>query len=262
MILVASRSSEQINRVKFLITSLLLVVMNGLLSAENEPEMTPQQAQQKIEAWLDLEKSLAEERKDFRLRQVSMEQLLGVYVTELDLLEEGIAAAGGLIEESDAELENIKQSITRYRESRDLLRLKAGRQSLRLLGIMNRFPRPLRDELAAEQLSLGDPSTKLRARVLAMIAVVKSTMKFNQVITYSEEVQVVDGVERQLQVLYLGLGRGYYVSGDTAGIAEVSSTGWKWTRKDQYRNAIARAIGVYQKTTRPELVKLPIQLSK
>jgi len=262
MILVASRSNEQIHGVKFLIACLLLIVQNGLLAAENEQEMTPQHAQQKIEAWLGLQKSLAEERKDFRLRQVSIEQLLDVYVTELNLLEEGFAASGGLIDESDAELEKLKLSTARYRESRELLQRKVDEQSLRLLGIMKRFPRPLRDQVSADRLALEDSTTKLRVKVLAMVAVVKSTMKFNQVITYSEEVHFIDGVERQLQIIYLGLGRGYYVSGDTAGIAEVDSAGWKWTRKDQYRNAITRAIGVYQKTTRPELVKLPIQLSK
>lgn len=262
MILVANRSSAHFHGVKLLITSLLFIVLNGFLAAQNTSQLTPQDAQQKIEAWLDLKKSLAEERKDFKIRQASIEQLLGVYLTELDLLEEGIAAAGELIEDADAELEGLKLSTAQYRESRELLQRNVDKQSLRLLGIMKRFPGPLRNQISADRLALEDSTTKLRVKVIAMVAVVKSTVKFNQVITYSEEVQVVDGVERQLQVLYFGLARGYYISGNTAGIAEVDSTGWNWTRKDQHRNAIARAIGVYQKTTRPELVKLPIQLTK
>lgn len=260
MILVASRSSKQIHAVNFLITGLLLVLLSGHLAAE--PELTPHQAQQKIAAWLDVERAIAGEKKDFRASQTNLEQLLDVYTVELGLLDEAIIMAGEGLERSDAELKALKNSTAQLRETREQLQLKVNKQSTRLLKIMDRFPRPLRDELAAERLSLSNPTTTLRAEVLAMVAVVKSTLKFNQVITYSESVQNVDGVDRQVQVLYLGLGRGYYVSGDTAGVVDAEATGWKWTRKDQYRSVIARAIGVYQKTTRPELVKLPIQLSK
>ena len=262
MILVASRSNKQIHEVKFLITSLSLAFLSGVLSAEAESEISPHQVQQQIAAWLDVEKTIADEKKDFQARRISLGKLLEIYQIELDLLEDGIAAAGGTLVDSDAELEFLKESTAQLRQVRVRLQVKVDEQSVRFLGIMNRFPRPLLEQLAGERLTLGDPTTKLRAKVVAMVTVIKSTMKFNQVVTYSEEVQVVEGVERQLQVLYLGLGRGYYVSGNTAGIVDVDSTGWKWIRKDQYLKAISHAIGVYQKTTRPELVKLPIQLSK
>jgi hypothetical protein len=170
--------------------------------------------------------------------------------------------AGVTLSDYDSELEAIKTSTEHLRQTRGRLQEKVDDQSLRLLEIMNHYPRPLLQQVAGQKGALTDPAIKLRAKVLAMVAVVKSTMKFNQVVTYSEEIQAVDGVERQLLVLYLGLGRGYYLSGDTAGLVEVDSTGWKWIRKDQYWKNISDAIGVYQKTTRPELVKLPIHLAK
>lgn len=262
MILVASRSKKQIHAVKFIVTCLSLVFMSGITFAENMSEMSPHQAQKQIAAWLDVEQTIADEKKDFDARRISLGRLLEIYQVELDLLEEEVAVAGETLVGADSELEAIKDSTVELRQLRERLQVKVDEQSVRLLGIMGRFPRPLLEQLVAQRLTLGDPATKLRAKVVAMVAVVQSTLKFNQVVTYSEEVQVVEGAERQLQVLYLGLGRGYYVSGNTAGVVDVDATGWKWVRKDEHLKAISHAIGVYQKTTRPELVELPIQLFK
>ena len=245
---------------KFLITKALLIFCSGALSAELE--LNPQHAQQKVVEWLEIKKTIADEKKEFDAQQLSLTNLLDIYRVELDLLEQGISLAGVTLSDSDAELESIKKSTDRLRQTRGRLQEKVDDQSLRLLKIINHYPSPLQQHVAGQKNVLTDSATKLRAKILAMVSVVKSTMKFNQVVTYSEEIQAVDGVERQLQVLYLGLGRGYYVSGDTAGVVEVDSTGWKWIRKDQYLKNISDAIGVYQKTTRPELVKLPIHLAK
>lgn len=245
---------------KFLITKVLLVFCSVALSAELE--LNPQQAQQMVVEWLEIKKTIADEKKESDAQRLSLMKLLDIYRVELDLLEEGISVAGVTLSDSDAELEAIKMSTEHLRQTRGRLQQKVDDQSLRLLKIMNHYPSPLLQQVAGQKNALTDPATKLRAKVLAMVAVIKSTIKFNQVVTYSAEILAIDGVERQLQVLYLGLGRGFYVSGDTAGLVEVDSTGWKWIRKDQYWKNISAAIGVYQKTTRPELVKLPIHLAQ
>lgn len=249
-------------RLHLLIPCLFMAVQANQVIAEDKLSESYQYEQAKILRWLEIEKTLTDEKKDFVASARNLERLLDVYKTELTLLEEEIAASEQQLGLEKSELDRIKLSTNKLKASRKSQGILVEIQAKRLLKILKRLPYPLVQQVMEDQKILMTTSSSMRNKALAMLSIVKATHKFNQVVTYSEEVQMVEGVERQLRVLYLGLGRGYYLSGNTSGIAMPIAEGWAWSRKDDYFDAISKAMDVHLKVARPELIKLPLSIKE
>ena len=74
-----------------------------------------------------------------------------------------------------------------------------------------------------------------------------------------QEFSLEDGVSREFQVMYFGLGIAYFVneSGTVAGYGSPSKKGWVWKRDDSLAQEISTGIDMVNNRAMPRFLKLP-----
>lgn len=232
----------------------------GLIHASDpEEKISPSQARAMVGEWVQLEKLISEEQNNWERQQAAMRDLIELYETEIELINEELEAAGDSTHELDDKAEKLKEQTTTYRKQREVIELECLNQSKRFVALSSSFPQPLQEQIKREISIIEDSESTLRERSIALLDALKAAGQFNRTMTYTDLEQVVEGAERQLRVLYLGLGQAFYVSGDNAGIGKPVNGSWQWQEIPNSKASIVKAIAVYQKTARPELIKLPLE---
>ena len=69
-----------------------------------------------------------------------------------------------------------------------------------------------------------------------------------------------EGEEREVEVLYVGLGAGFAVepSGGLGGTGYPTSTGWQWEWRPEWADPVREAIRIYRKERSASFVQLPL----
>jgi hypothetical protein len=96
-----------------------------------------------------------------------------------------------------------------------------------------------------------------------MLSVIEAGNSFNSGVFRTSQKVVIGTDEWQAEVMYLGLSRAYFWVGQKAGVGHPSLTGdgWQWKREDTQYKEIRKAMSVFDKTTQPELIKLPLKVN-
>ena len=251
-------------KVKWLQIALVSVGFCGMSFGQELPtqQQSPAKTKVLIQEWVKTERLISEESKAWSIEQEQLKELMGLYETEISLIQQELEAAGEVTTSLDEKTEQLKKKAALFEQERSALKGRLKKQRVRLLRMVSHFPQPLQQQIERETVTLEAEDSTLRENASAMLQVVKAAGQFNRTVSYSEEMQSVGtaGEKRQLRVLYLGLARAYYLSGDTAGTGQPAAGGWKWAVNDEIRPAVKKAIAVFQKTARPELVILPVEV--
>ena len=96
-----------------------------------------------------------------------------------------------------------------------------------------------------------------------VVAMLNEADRFNSAITLAIEVRKdADGKDRQVQVLYLGLGQAYYADqgGTFAGTGVSAPEGWDWTANAALGKAIRKVIDIYENERGAEFVPVPVNI--
>ena len=136
------------------------------------------------------------------------------------------------------------------------------------LALMARFPDPLKDRTSNVRLRIPVKKEDLRGRSAAermqnVVAMLNEADRFNSAITLAIEVRKdAEGKDRQVQVLYLGLGQAYYADqgGTFAGTGVAGAEGWDWTANAGLGPAIRKVIDIYENERSAEFVPVPVNI--
>lgn len=210
---------------------------------------------------VDTQALVSKERSDWEARKASMSELLTLHRRELELLAEEMEKAGGSADEFQARRDGKLKEITRLKDAREAVRAAVTAMRPRMLGLAMRFPKPLADEVEGDRLNLEswrddeDPRPALQA-ILAMVG---SAEQFNRRITRSIEIRD----SREVEVLYLGLARGYYSDRNgRAGVGAPGADGWQWTERPELSVEVVSAFDQLDRKRPPELVELPVAIEQ
>ena len=251
----------------FQITTLSVAFLGTLLAQEPENVAEPIKTRELIRQWVKTERLVSEEKTAWQVEKKRMEELLALYQKELGLLNEELGKAGGAAASIDKDKIKLEGELGRYRAAQKLLASSMARLLPRVQTLIQCFPDPLQDEVAADidALNAQDVLKQPRDVLRSTLSVLSTAERFNRSVTLVEEVrQVGDGKKVSVDVLYLGLARAYYAaqSGDTAGVGMPSKEGWKWQSQSDAAENIRQAIAVYRKDEQPQLLKLPVAIEK
>lgn len=238
-----------------------------LFAQEDAPALDPAKTREVIRQWVKTERLISEEKTAWQVEKKQMQMLLDLYQKELTLLNEELEQAGGAAESVDKDKEKLEAELKRYRTAQRLLTDTLARLLPRVRTLITRFPKPLQDELSADIDALNAPDALGQPRdvLRSTISVLMTAGRFNRSVTLTEEIRDVSGGKRiSVDVLYLGLARGYYAarSGDKAGVGVPQKAGWKWTGQAEIADDVRQAIAVYKKDKQPQLLKLPVAIDK
>jgi hypothetical protein len=246
---------------KILTTIIGLISVIEIHSQEviNQPDL----AKEMIRQWIQTEKQLSDEQEKWKQEKAHVSQLLEIYEKELKLLNEELAAVES-VELDDEKKQKLESQIREDDEKRKQLRAFLLKQKPRILALIKKFPEPLQEQISETVEVLKSPEVDDSARdlLMPMLTVIEAGNSFNAGVFRTSHKVVVGSEEWQAEVMYLGLARAYFWVGEKAGVGVPSeSGGWEWKRDDAWLIEIKKAMSVFDKSTPPELIKLPLKVN-
>ncbi|NWK54849.1 DUF3450 family protein [Verrucomicrobiaceae bacterium N1E253] len=253
----------------------LITVISLPLFGQDEPkaqddpaaQLDPAAVRELIHQWVQTEGLISEEKNTWQVERQRMQDLLGLFQKELALLDDEMNQAGKSAELVDASKQQLEKQISEYRAAQRTLDEYLARVLPRTRTLLKRLPEPLKNNLETdiELLESDEALGKPRETLKSILSVFAACGRFNRTITVTEETRVLaSGKKMTVDVLYLGLARAFYAAeqGDTAGLGTPGKDGWQWQDQPALADSVRKAFAVYRKDSPPQLVELPIQLSK
>ncbi len=252
--------------------SLLLfqILLGGLIAFAQEEAAPPTapgpaEIQEKIREWVRVQQLTIETENGWKEERQILQDFNGLRQKELEQISQTLAAAGERAEHYDAQLSKLETEGSDLRSARKKLESAIGPLEARIQSLLPTFPPPLRHKISEseDRLQQSDAKRPLQERYRDVLSILTEAANFDRQISLHTESREVDGEERELQVLYLGLARAYYVdrSGNFGGIGVPGPEGWTWTAQPALASSIQHTIAVHQRDANPALVRLPLQLA-
>jgi hypothetical protein len=224
----------------------------------------PAAVQEKLRQWVETKRQTAEEAARWEEEKRALADLNGLRRQESAQLDALIEAAGRRLSEAEQERSELLAEEARLRASRSALELEVVALEDATREALKGFPQPLLDKVAgaAERITAAEPERDLQARFRDVLSVLAEAEGFNAAVTLDYELRDFGGEAVEVEVLYLGLARGYFTdrTGRRAGTVDPGAGGWVWTERPGLAGAVRRAIEVHQKRAVPSLVRLPVKL--
>ena len=244
------------------LASITWLITSPFLHAQAEPPDSAQisELQALISKVVDLEEQAGKEKSDWQAQKAEMDALLRLYRQELVLLEEELAQAGVSAEGFDKEQRRLKAEVAALNKARTLAVQVVAEHRSRALALVERFPVPLQEDVAADRLTLENWSGKKesRAAIRALLGMINAAENFNRGVRRSTE----ERNGREVTVIYLGLARAFYTGLETAGIGVPGPSGWEWQEEKDIASEVRSAIAQLEKKSPPELLALPVEIKE
>lgn len=221
-----------------------------------------------INQWVNLRTTISTARTAWAQEKDIAEYRIRLFEDELERLavtiRESVEAATTAEQrrgELEAQIATIRAATTPFES-----RIAGYETSIRTL--RPQLPKPLQDRLSPLYARLpeetGRTTIDLSNRLSTVVAIFTEIEKFNRALHLDSDTQALpSGSRAQVKVLYIGLALAYAVD-DTGLIAwtgRPGPQGWQWESSDDAASAIARTIGMYERTiTPPAYVALPAQI--
>lgn len=222
-----------------------------------------------VKQWVDLRSQLGAETRQWQEQEAQWKQEVSLLEREQAALKEEIESASR--QQASATREQLDQ-LRRQDEWRQVLeglRPVLDRAEADLRAWVDMLPPALRDTLAellarlpADGAAAGAGAAQRVQAVVALYAQIEELGRGSHVV--KEVLADERGTRREMDVLYLGLARGYAVSPDMAwaAVGTPGPGGWSWHPRPDLAPRVRRAIDVQQEQLAAELVALPIQVKE
>lgn len=252
----------------------LLFLMAVAVSWAQDKKTTPnpQEALPKASAvqtalkqWVLTKQLISQEQADWAVAKESLADLNVVRQRESKQLAEFKKAATSRIAEIDRKRKGFSQEEAALKSwRRDLKKQISGFES-ELKDVLPLFPAPLKAKAqeAIDRLQSNDPDRALQERIRDVLLVMQAYLNFQSVITLDADLRSMDGQQREVDVLYMGMSQAWYVdqTGKYSGVGMPGAKGWAWTEVPALAVAIRQAIKVQSRQATPTFVRLPLMNS-
>ena len=252
-----SDSRHKMSKLIFTIVA-WFTLMCGLSAQETDEAKTKEMIRQ----WVVTERLLGEELNTWREEKSHVSELLNLYQKELKLLNEELEKTGESVGGVDKRKVELEEKVSAAVSSRKKLRAFLLKLRPRVIALEKQFPKPLKFLVTGqiEQLTQINDETSVRDILQSTVNILEQASAFNAGITQNRESITIGSDTWNAEVIYFGLGRAYFVVGDKAGVGQPGADGWKWERRDAISAQVKKAVEVFNKSTQPQLVELPVQI--
>ncbi len=226
------------------------------------------QARAYVEKWVQTKQLIAKRKADWRVGQENIKQSIGLLKKEIALLDKEISQTNDIDTEADLEKQRVNLSLEDLKKSNKVVSDALWNMERKVLGLISRFPEPLKDRTTAVRTRIPLKIEDLRnnsaaERMQNIVAILNEADRFNSAITMAIELRKdAEGNERQVQVIYLGLGQAYFVDQNNtiAGRGAPGTEGWMWSFNNGLASKIRKIIGIYENGLPAEFVSIPVEI--
>ena len=217
-----------------------------------------------IQEWVQTEQLISEETTEWNIEKAALLDIrdaLKTEIIELDKrLEESEEEAVGAAKQRTELLKQkneIEETTRSLLDGVDALQIQVEEAFKLLPTPLAKRLQPFRQKLKSP---IGSNNISLRQRVDTLLSLIQAISLYHRNISLErQEFSLGDGVSREFQVLYFGLGIAYFVneSGTVAGYGSPSKDGWVWKRDDSLAQEIATGVDMMNNQAMPRFLKLP-----
>lgn len=244
----------------------LLLIASSAVAQEAEPSLSALESL--VGEWSQLRVAIADEQRVWREQETQWRSEIALLKQEQSSLRAEIESATAVETSFEAERSDVAFDRERLALVLDGLSPLLARAERDLRAWPARLPPPLREPLAPAFQRLPEneddaASYSHGARLQTIVALYSEIEKLQQGLhTVKEVLALPDGSRREMDVFYVGLARGFAVSGDTAwaGIGTPSHSGWTWDARPEIAAEVRRAVAVSHREQPAELVDLPLRV--
>ena len=223
----------------------------------------------KLERWVDVEKTISQERADWDVEQQSLLDLIAIRERELTELDAQIEEAAEVTSEADAKRAALLDERDRLRAIENDVESMIIAQEEKLKAIIERLPQPLQREI--EPLSSRVPKDSRDTRLglsdrLANIAGILTQLdKFNAAVdVVSGQREFGAGNLIEVKTIYFGLGAAFFADPNALhggyGVPGEDG-GWTWTEDNSLAADILMMIEMYEGNTNlVRYVPMPVKI--
>ncbi len=201
---------------------------------------------------------ISEEWSDWQLAEDMLESRINLLEDQIKRVRQDTEERRGTIQETDREKAELADKNQMLGELNDYQRrqIKTLENNMRIL--YQKLPDPLKqeikglaDRLPERNATSDEIKASVSARYATVIGMLSQIDKFNRQVHHEPgmTVDVGEGEQAAVDMIYLGIGQGYYVqmgaSEPVAGHGVPGSAGWVWTRDDELAPEISRMVEIY-----------------
>ena len=181
---------------------------------------------------------------------------------EIGQLGEFSEAAGKRIAEIDKQRKQFTAEESELKTWRRSLKSQVIVLENELRPLISLFPVPLRAKIEEALVRIEEPDTErpLQHRMRDVLLVMQACLNFQNTITVDADIRAIDGEDREVEVLYMGLTQAWYVdqTGKYSGYGVPGLKGWVWTEAPALATAVRQAIAIQSRQATPAFVNLPL----
>jgi septal ring factor EnvC (AmiA/AmiB activator) len=224
-------------------------------------------AREALDKWVEARRTISKEQRDWTEGRAVLQERIELLEREIAAMRAKVADATASVAEAEKKrLELQGQSDALKGSAQELtaivLRLEDGARKL-----VQRLPQfaEERVKLFSQRIPAAGAETKLSLseRYQSVVAVLNDLNKFHREITLTPEIrELSDGRSAEVATVYVGLGQGYYASGDgtLAGVGSATETAWQWRPANAQAGEIARMVAILKNEQVADFVRLPIRI--
>lgn len=232
------------------------------LSSGNQKASVPGSVVQKnVEDWVLTRQLISREAADWEAEKQTLSELNKIRKRETEQLDEYVKVSGDRVREIDEKRKEFEAEVVESKAWRKGLKGAITDFEGRLRHEIPRFPPALRRQMedAVKRVEHPDPERPLQDRTRDVLTVLQAYLNFNNTITIDADIREIDGTDREVEIIYLGMTQAWYVdrSGKHSGYGAPTSTGWEWTADNSVSSKVRQAIDIQSRKTAPGFVILP-----
>ena len=256
--------------IRWCILSLVLlssVVLSNDDSSAGEGQVTLSFAKNELDKWVEAKTLISSEKRSWSEEKAFSEQLLGVLSEEQAGLTESLHAIQSALSGGDKERMALLADIEKLQATQAEFGNEIDRIAKQLLLIREQLPQVFKEDLAQdyERLAMhsGEASLTQGKIESAVMLAIKLQNIDNSFLSRTQVIEVdVSGerMEREVEILYVGLWRAYYVDPYErfSGVGFAYGQGWVWQEDNAIVGDVKQALKIFAGEVPPALIRLPV----
>lgn len=218
-----------------------------------------------VSKWVELKSTIASEKNDWRNDKLRLEDEYRLFEKEKSFLEEkirSIRAAKAALAEERAGLIKKKETLTNVLKQTEPI---LDETEINIKKWRKIIPPPLILPLEPLFARLDNSSQlSVSQRIQTIFSLYGEIEELQHEIRITKEIlKTESGRQREFDVVYIGLARGFCVSedGGEAAVGKPTRNGWKWEWSKGLASSIRQAIEYYNREKTAGFIELPIEIN-
>lgn len=257
------------NFIKLTLTMLIVTFSTNVSMAQESIDDSENIAIAKkaMEQWVETQKILSQEKKDFAIAKDMLQSRMELYQSEIENTIARIDEAMASIGKADEKRQEIMEQSRQLKEASQSLEPVIATMEEKTRNLVKRLPDHIREhvKVLSQRIPANSDDTKLSLseRFQNVIGIANEVDKFNAEISMHTSIRQLDnGSSVEVTTVYIGIGQAYYVNtgGDVAGYGMATDDSWLWVQQDAIAPAVSKIISILRSEQMAEYVQLPVEI--